>query len=152
MPAGSLVVGVDLMPIKAIRNVKTIVSDITTAECRSLILYDLGGYVLCVCMHVCTYVCTYIRLCINILLHIQTKSSIFYNFVILWGWKLLYLWNVYVYVCMYVCMYYLCMYILRVCMTRLPEIRKFLYFAVYVACTDNICMYVWRRRFCAAYL
>eukprot|EP01035_Chromulina_nebulosa_P055487 gene55487-76028_t len=44
MPAGSLVVGVDLMPIKAIRNVKTIVSDITTAECRKLISSELQGW------------------------------------------------------------------------------------------------------------
>ena len=37
MPANSIVLGVDLLPIRPIRNVKTFVSDITTAECRALI-------------------------------------------------------------------------------------------------------------------
>ena len=44
MPTGSLVLGVDLLPIKAIRNVKTLVSDITTAECRyPIVLIDHIG-------------------------------------------------------------------------------------------------------------
>ena len=38
---GSIVLGVDLLPIRAIRNVKTFVSDITTAECRKLIASEL---------------------------------------------------------------------------------------------------------------
>jgi len=41
MPANSVVLGVDLLPIRPIRNVKTLVSDITTAECRSLIKKEI---------------------------------------------------------------------------------------------------------------
>ena len=44
MPIGSLVLGVDLLPIRAIRNVKTIVSDITTAECRKKVTSELQGW------------------------------------------------------------------------------------------------------------
>lgn len=44
MPAGSLVIGVDLLPIKAIRGVKTIVGDITTASCRKDIVKELQGW------------------------------------------------------------------------------------------------------------
>ena len=35
---------IDLLPIRAIRNVKTIVSDITTAECRRLVIQELQGW------------------------------------------------------------------------------------------------------------
>jgi AdoMet-dependent rRNA methyltransferase SPB1 len=41
MPANSVVLGVDLLPIRAIRNVKTFVADITTAECRSLLKKEI---------------------------------------------------------------------------------------------------------------
>eukprot|EP01038_Epipyxis_sp_PR26KG_P008579 gene8579-11592_t len=44
MPIGSLVLAVDLLPIKPIRNVKTIVSDITTAECRKMVVAELSGW------------------------------------------------------------------------------------------------------------
>lgn len=44
MPAGSIVLGVDILPIRPIRNVKTVVSDITTAECRRLIFSELQGW------------------------------------------------------------------------------------------------------------
>jgi AdoMet-dependent rRNA methyltransferase SPB1 len=44
MPAGSMVLGIDLLPIRAIRNVKTLVSDITTAECRRLVTSELNGW------------------------------------------------------------------------------------------------------------
>jgi AdoMet-dependent rRNA methyltransferase SPB1 len=44
MPTGSIVLGIDLLPIRAIRNVKTIVSDITTAECRKIIAGELQGW------------------------------------------------------------------------------------------------------------
>ena len=44
MPQGSLILGIDLLPIKAIRNVKTIVSDITTAECRKIVSQELQGW------------------------------------------------------------------------------------------------------------
>jgi AdoMet-dependent rRNA methyltransferase SPB1 len=44
MPSGSIIVGVDLLPIKAIRNVKTIAADITTAECRKQISNELQGW------------------------------------------------------------------------------------------------------------
>ena len=41
VPAGSIVIGIDLLPIRAIRNVKTFVADITTAECRKLVSQEL---------------------------------------------------------------------------------------------------------------
>jgi AdoMet-dependent rRNA methyltransferase SPB1 len=44
VPAGSIVIGVDLLPIRAIRNVKTFVSDITTAECRKMIANELNSW------------------------------------------------------------------------------------------------------------
>lgn len=44
MPTGAMVIGVDLLPIRAIRNVKTFVSDITTSECRKLIVNELNGW------------------------------------------------------------------------------------------------------------
>jgi AdoMet-dependent rRNA methyltransferase SPB1 len=44
MPQGSLVLGVDLMPIKALRGVKTIVGDITTASTRKAIMNELQGW------------------------------------------------------------------------------------------------------------
>lgn len=44
MPQGSIILGVDLLPIRAIRNVKTIVSDITTAECRKILQQELQGW------------------------------------------------------------------------------------------------------------
>lgn len=44
MPQGSIVLGVDLLPIRALRNVKTLVQDITTAECRRLVTQELHGW------------------------------------------------------------------------------------------------------------
>lgn len=44
MPAGSLIIGVDLLPIKPIRGVKTFVGDITTAACRKQIIEELQGW------------------------------------------------------------------------------------------------------------
>ena len=44
MPPGSIILGIDLLPIRALRNVKTIVSDITTAECRRLVTQELQGW------------------------------------------------------------------------------------------------------------
>jgi AdoMet-dependent rRNA methyltransferase SPB1 len=44
MPTGSIVLGVDLLPIRAIRNVKTLVADITTADCRRQITSELHGW------------------------------------------------------------------------------------------------------------
>ena len=44
MPQGSIIIGVDLLPIRLIRNVKTFVADITTAECRKLIRTELNGW------------------------------------------------------------------------------------------------------------
>ena len=44
MPKGSLVLGIDLLPIRPIRGVKTLVNDITTAECRRNIQNELKGW------------------------------------------------------------------------------------------------------------
>ena len=44
MPPGSIIIGVDLLPIRAIRNVKTIEADITTAECRRTVSQELSGW------------------------------------------------------------------------------------------------------------
>jgi len=44
MKPGSIIIGVDLVPIRDIRNVKTIVADITTAECRRMINKELSGW------------------------------------------------------------------------------------------------------------
>ena len=44
MPVGSIILGVDLLPIRSIRNVKTIVADITTAECRKMIHQELQSW------------------------------------------------------------------------------------------------------------
>lgn len=43
MPMGSLILGVDLVPIKPIRGVKLLLSDITTPECRALLKREAGG-------------------------------------------------------------------------------------------------------------
>lgn len=42
MPAGSTIIGVDLVPIRPIRNVITHAADITTARCRALLRKDMG--------------------------------------------------------------------------------------------------------------
>lgn len=44
MLPGSIIIGIDLLPIRPIRNVKTIVSDITTAECRKIVRSELNGW------------------------------------------------------------------------------------------------------------
>ena len=44
MPQGSIVLGVDLLPIRSLRNVKTLVQDITTAECRREVTKELHGW------------------------------------------------------------------------------------------------------------
>ena len=44
MKPGSIILGVDILPIRDIRNVKTIQSDITTAECRRMINKELAGW------------------------------------------------------------------------------------------------------------
>ena len=43
MPVGSMVIGVDLLSIKAIRGVKTLIGDITTQECRHMIRKETDG-------------------------------------------------------------------------------------------------------------
>ena len=44
MPVSSLLLGVDLLPIKPMRGVTTIQADITTAECKTLIKKELQGW------------------------------------------------------------------------------------------------------------
>jgi AdoMet-dependent rRNA methyltransferase SPB1 len=43
MPVGSLILAVDLAPIKAIRGVKTLLGDITTQKCRLAIRKESAG-------------------------------------------------------------------------------------------------------------
>ncbi len=43
MPLTSLIIGVDLVPIKPIRGVKTIVHDITTQACRTALKKEAKG-------------------------------------------------------------------------------------------------------------
>ncbi|KAL3678738.1 hypothetical protein R1sor_021694 [Riccia sorocarpa] len=54
MPVGSLIVGVDLVPIRAIRGAHTLVQDITTSQCRAAIkklLKEQGHNVIQVVLH-----------------------------------------------------------------------------------------------------
>ncbi|PNH12762.1 AdoMet-dependent rRNA methyltransferase spb1 [Tetrabaena socialis] len=51
MAVGSLILGVDLAPIKPVRGVKTIVQDITTAACRAAIKREAGGAKMDVVLH-----------------------------------------------------------------------------------------------------
>ena len=44
MPQGSLIVGVDLVPIKPIPRVATFAADITTAHCRTLLRAELKNW------------------------------------------------------------------------------------------------------------
>eukprot|EP00111_Clytia_hemisphaerica_P024401 TCONS_00071996-protein len=44
MPMSSVILGVDLVPIKAIKNVTTFASDITTDNCRQLLKKELKGW------------------------------------------------------------------------------------------------------------
>ena len=51
MPLGSLIVGVDLVPIKPIRGAKTFVEDITSAKCRQLIKRECAGQLIDCVVH-----------------------------------------------------------------------------------------------------
>ena len=51
MPVGSTIIAVDLMPIRAIRGVKTIVGDITTQQCRQMIRKEAGDALMDVVLH-----------------------------------------------------------------------------------------------------
>ncbi|GIM12377.1 hypothetical protein Vretimale_15764 [Volvox reticuliferus] len=51
MPVGSLILGVDLAPIKPIRGVKTLVQDITSQQCRTAIKREAAGAKMDVVLH-----------------------------------------------------------------------------------------------------
>lgn len=51
MPVGSLILGVDLAPIKPIRGVKTFIGDITTQQCRQQIKKETDGALVDVVLH-----------------------------------------------------------------------------------------------------
>ena len=43
MPAGSKIIGIDLVPIRAIRNVVTMAEDITTQKCYTALTKEMDG-------------------------------------------------------------------------------------------------------------
>lgn len=47
MPRGSIILGVDLLPIRPIPNVKTLVHDITTDECRTALKREMQTWKVC---------------------------------------------------------------------------------------------------------
>lgn len=51
MPVSSLIIGVDLVPIRAIPHVITHAEDITTAKCRSVLKKDMGKHKADVVLH-----------------------------------------------------------------------------------------------------
>jgi len=51
MPVSSIIIGVDLFPIRPIRNVITLKEDITTQKCRHEIKKNLKGWKVDVCIH-----------------------------------------------------------------------------------------------------
>merc|ERR1712137_220244 len=51
MPVSSIIIGVDLFPIRPIRNVITLKEDIRTAKCRHEIKKNLKGWKVDVCIH-----------------------------------------------------------------------------------------------------
>lgn len=51
LPMNSLVLGVDLVPIKPIRGVKTLVADITSQQCRAALKREAGGALMDVVLH-----------------------------------------------------------------------------------------------------
>ncbi|KAL6765538.1 FtsJ-like methyltransferase-domain-containing protein [Haematococcus lacustris] len=51
MPLASIIIGVDLVPIKPIRGVKTLIGDITTQETRSALKKEAGGNMFDVVVH-----------------------------------------------------------------------------------------------------
>ena len=51
MPVSSVIIGVDLFPIRPIRNVITLQEDITTQKCRHEIKKNLKGWKVDVCIH-----------------------------------------------------------------------------------------------------
>jgi len=51
MPVSSVIIGVDLLPIRPIRNVVTLKEDITTQKCRHEIKKHLKGWKVDVCIH-----------------------------------------------------------------------------------------------------
>eukprot|EP00899_Mesostigma_viride_P008335 jgi/Mesvir1/17502/Mv08767-RA.1 len=51
MPSNSLILGVDLAPIRAIRGVKTFIEDITTPKCRAVLKREMNGQLAQVVLH-----------------------------------------------------------------------------------------------------
>lgn len=51
MPVSSMIVGVDLLPIRPIRGVTTLQQDITTQQCKTAIKHELQGWDVDVVLH-----------------------------------------------------------------------------------------------------
>lgn len=51
MPVASLIIGVDIVPIKPVRGARTILGDITTQECRQKIRKEANGSMMDVVVH-----------------------------------------------------------------------------------------------------